>query len=102
MTTKEIKYKRITFHQVKFTGDKDKRGRRLVHYSPSDFELPQNEIWEFLQNNFGDDVDFQTHQGDHLAFDENGSVKDLPWNYWAMQQGLQLKGTVIQIHGKLN
>lgn len=54
-----------------------------------------------LQKLVGGWIDIYHHKGDDLVINDEGYILEEPLNNWAFDQGLNLFGTIVRIHGQL-
>lgn len=54
-----------------------------------------------LQRYVGGCIDIYHHEGDDIVMNDEWCVLDEPINNWAFARGLQICGTIVQVHGRL-
>lgn len=68
-----------------------------------EIELPKLNRLQFMQKTVGGLIDIYYHQetGRDWIINDEGLLDELPLNAWALHQGLEVAGTIIEIHGVL-
>ncbi len=66
-----------------------------------DIVLPQRNRLEYMQKIVGGLIDIYYHQGRDWIVNDEGLLLGLPLNPWALNQGLEIAGTIIEVHGVL-
>lgn len=75
---------------------------QIASMDTEEIELDRSEDLEKMQKIVGGLIAITTHKGKDLVVDDEGIIKGLPLNNWAKRQGLNLCGTVIEVHGELD
>jgi len=90
---------KATIHKVEWI---DKEKRAVLTYK-QEVNLPCNTASRLkaLQAYVGGWIDIYHHNGDDLVINDEGYIIGEPLNNWALDQGLKLFGTIVQVHGKL-
>lgn len=75
----------------------------LVITSQTEVELPEDSL-SFLQKHVGGYIDIYHHKptGRDWVLNDEGLLLGMPLNPFAWEQGVQLVGTIIEIHGCLD
>ncbi len=73
----------------------------IARVSREEVDVPKKNRLEFLQKEVSGLIDIYEHNGRDLVVNDEGLLLGLPLNQWASEQGLNLAGTIIEIHGKL-
>jgi hypothetical protein len=68
-----------------------------------EIEIPQKNRLQFLQNLVGGLIDIYHHEptGRDWVLNDEGLLDGLPLNNFARAQGLDIAGTIVEIHGQL-
>ena len=64
-------------------------------------ELPTKDRLKYMQKVVDGLIDIYHHQGRDWVVNDEGLLLDLPLNPWALEQGLQIAGNIIEVHGVL-
>lgn len=62
---------------------------------------PDNRL-EFFQKIVGGWIDIYHEKGRDLVFNDEALLLNLPLNYWAMEKGIPLRGSIVEVHGTLD
>lgn len=63
--------------------------------------IPEDNRLEFLQKQVGGYIEIVYWQGKEYIVDEEGLLKQKPLNHYMQEKNINLVGTVLEIHGKL-
>lgn len=72
-----------------------------VEVNDYEIEISDKTSLEQLQEIVGGYIEVVRFKEKDLIVNEEGLLHGLPLNYWAMQNGLNLVGTIVEINGRL-
>jgi len=86
-----------TIHRSEWLND----NRDMSTFCQKTVELPRDGLLEFLQEQVGGYIDIYHHQGRDWVINDEGLLLKLPGNLFAIEHGLNICGTIVEIHGRL-
>jgi len=90
---------KATIHKIEWL-DKEK-GEVLTYKQEVTLPCNSESRLKALQRYVGGWIDIYHHEGDDLVINDEGYIIEEPLNHWAFDQGLELFGTIVQVHGQL-
>lgn len=73
----------------------------IANISTSEIEIPEKDSLKTLQDLVGGYIEVYHHEGRNWVVNEEGLLEGLPFNPFAMKHGLNLAGSIVEIHGVL-